>query len=166
MLDEALGLSRRPQDLTAGQMALRAVIVFGVALLLVRISGKRLLGHHSTFDLVVTIVLGSVISRAVNGAAGFFETLGAAGVLVGAQWVTGAVAVRSPRFRSLTEGDSDLLYEDGKCDERAMRRSHVAHEDLDMAAREAQLEGLEDAQRIMLEHNGRFSVLPKDDETK
>jgi uncharacterized membrane protein YcaP (DUF421 family) len=49
----------------------------------VRLGSKRFLGQTSAFDTIVGIMLGSIMSRAINSSAPFFPTLIAGVVLVG-----------------------------------------------------------------------------------
>jgi uncharacterized membrane protein YcaP (DUF421 family) len=55
-------------------MALRSIIVYLVTVGVARFAGKRFFGEHTAFDVVLSIILGSVLSRAINGSALFLET--------------------------------------------------------------------------------------------
>jgi uncharacterized membrane protein YcaP (DUF421 family) len=48
------------------QVALRALIVYIAALIMVRVGEKRFLGKNTAFDVIIGIILGSVVSRAIN----------------------------------------------------------------------------------------------------
>jgi len=54
-------------DLEIWQMSMRGAVVFVVALVLIRASGRRSFGQHSPFDACITVLLGAVLSRAVVG---------------------------------------------------------------------------------------------------
>src|SRR5690348_8778006 len=71
----ALALGRDVADVGAVAMALRTIVVFAFTLAIVRLGSKRFLGEASPFDFIVGIMLGSVMSRAINGSAPFFPTL-------------------------------------------------------------------------------------------
>src|ERR1700681_2998361 len=77
-----LGLGLEPKDLTLFQISLRGVIVFIVTLAMVRLGHKRSLARKTAFDAVLLVILASVLSRAINGSAAFFATLGGGVVLV------------------------------------------------------------------------------------
>src|SRR6266571_554136 len=77
-----LGLGARPEELTFVQISLRGVVVFIATLIMVRLGHKRSLARKTAFDAVLLVILASVLSRAINGSAAFFATLGGGLVLV------------------------------------------------------------------------------------
>src|SRR3954466_8183222 len=81
-LDQVLGLHVSAADLTLAQMSARAMVVFVAGLIIVRAADRRFLGRNAGFDVLLAVVLGSVLSRGINGQANFFPTLGASVLLV------------------------------------------------------------------------------------
>jgi hypothetical protein len=77
-----LGLGVEPKDLTFVQISLRGIIVFLVTLITMRLGHKRSLSRKTPFDAVLLVILAAVLSRAINGSAAFFATLGGGVVLV------------------------------------------------------------------------------------
>ena len=77
-LGPLLGLGFEAKDLTFIQISLRAIIVFLTTLIMVRLGHKRPLAQKTPFDAILLVILASVLSRAVNGSAAFFATLGMA----------------------------------------------------------------------------------------
>ncbi|MEQ9549584.1 MAG: hypothetical protein RIM23_08200 [Coleofasciculus sp. G3-WIS-01] len=58
------------QTLNVWQMGLRAAVIYGTALIMVRVIGdRRFIGKYAAMDLLLGVVLGSTLSRAINGAA-------------------------------------------------------------------------------------------------
>src|ERR671920_260227 len=47
--------------------ALRAVAVYFVMLLVIRVSGKRAIGNFTAFDLLVALMLGEVVDEMIYG---------------------------------------------------------------------------------------------------
>lgn len=70
IINSLLGLDA--DNLTIWQMSLRAVVVYIAGLAMVRIGEKRFLGKSSAFDVLLSIIIGSVLSRAINGSVHFF----------------------------------------------------------------------------------------------
>jgi len=64
------------------QMAIRAVVVFFITILLVRVGATRIFGNNSAFVIVMGIILGSILSRAITCNSPFIPTILAAFVLI------------------------------------------------------------------------------------
>ena len=58
-----------------GQAMLRAVLVYGFAVLLVRLGQKRFLGRNSGIDILLSIILGSVLTGVTRLANRFHLTM-------------------------------------------------------------------------------------------
>ncbi|HEU4594693.1 MAG TPA: YetF domain-containing protein, partial [Pyrinomonadaceae bacterium] len=130
-----LGLGRDAGDMGAIQMALRTVFVYAFTLAIVRLGSKRFLSKATAFDVIVGIMLGSVMSRAITGAASFFPTLMVGVTLIAAHWLMAALAFRFDWFGSLVKGNSILLIEDGKIQGDGMRQAGLSEHDLKQALR-------------------------------
>src|SRR5512133_3366826 len=81
-IQDALGVHLEPKDLTFLQISLRGVIVFVVAIAMVRVADKRFLSKMSAFDAILGFILASMLARVVNGSGAFFPSLGGGFVLV------------------------------------------------------------------------------------
>src|SRR5215217_6663161 len=82
-LSQAFGLGLEPKHFTLLQICLRATVIYLGGLLLLRLGKNRFLGKETAFDIVVGFVLGSILSRAVNGNSPLFLSLAAAGLFIG-----------------------------------------------------------------------------------
>jgi uncharacterized membrane protein YcaP (DUF421 family) len=159
-IDELLGLHTAPADLDLQQMAWRALVVFIVGVALVRLADRRFLGRNAGFDMLLGIVLGSVLSRAVNGQAAFFPTLGASALLVLFHRLLGAAACRSHLLSQLIKGQALPLVHDGKADTAALRKAHMSDDDLEENLRlNGNVESVEAVREARLERNGSVSVI-------
>src|SRR5438552_14649230 len=126
-----LGLSVEPKDLTFVQISVRGIIVFLATLIMVRLGHKRSLAHKTPFDAVLLVILASVLSRAVNGSAAFFPTLGGGVVLVLPHRLFAQLAYHSHRFGILVKGSPDTIVRNGERDLDMMRHNHVSIHDLE-----------------------------------
>lgn len=134
-IDRLLGLHVDGRDLGVLQMSVRAIVVFVLAIAMVRIGDKRFLGHSTIIDIMLGIVFGSVVSRAITGNAPFFPALAAALVLVGAHFVFSAIAFRRHEFGSWVKGVPVRLVENGEVRPEGMRMCQVTTRDLEEAMR-------------------------------
>src|SRR5438270_1440225 len=120
-----LGLGARPEELTFVQISLRGIIVFLATLIMIRLGHKRSLARKTAFDAVLIVILASVLSRAVNGSAAFFATLGGSFVIVMLHRLLAFIAYYSHWFGKLIKGHPDLIIEDGDYILGTMRRNHI-----------------------------------------
>ncbi|HEX7090001.1 MAG TPA: YetF domain-containing protein [Longimicrobiales bacterium] len=159
-LDALLGLDREIEEVNALQMAVRAVTIYAFTLVIVRVGSKRFLGRATAFDVIMGFIIGSVMSRAINGSAPYFPTLVAGAVLIGMHWLLAVIAYHTRWFGPVVKGNPVLLVEDGQVNERAMRASHISRRDIEEALRLRGVEAdLSRIRRAYLERDGRISVI-------
>ncbi len=148
--------------LSVHHMVFRALIVFLFALLIVRVASKRFIGGNTAFDMVLGVMIGSVISRAITGQSPFFATLCASITLVVLHAFLGKVAFRFGNLGTVIKGQTRVLIRDGKVDWDAMRRSDLSENDLLEALRlRSAVADWEDVKEARLERNGEISVVHK-----
>ncbi len=158
MHDWVLMLFGQGERLDALQMTLRAIAVFALTLLMIRIAGRRSLGQHRAFDACTTVLLGSVLSRAVVGASPFWATMAAGAAIVVLHRLIAMASVRWPWFEAMVSGDKRELVRDGHCDDIEMREALVTRRDLDEAVRKKTGDERVSIQRAVLERDGRITV--------
>ena len=155
-----LGLGVEPKDLTFVQISVRGIIVFLATLIMVRLGHKRSLAHKTPFDAVLLVILASVLSRAINGSAAFFATLGGGLVLVLLHRIFAYFAYYSLGFGILVKGKPDVIVRDGECDFEMMRRNHVSIHDLEEDMRlTAATEDLSQIKLARVERSGDISFI-------
>lgn len=148
------------KDLNVLQMSARALVIFFVALVLVRLGGMRAFGRRSSFDTVILVGFGAVITRAIYGASPAIPIIAASAVLVIVHRVVAMLTARVPVLERLVKGRTQVLYRDGELDERTMRRAGISATDLDEAARgRARIASRSDAHEIRLETSGELTVV-------
>jgi len=157
-----LGLSVEPRNLTFVQISLRGIIVFLATLAVVRLGHKRSLSHKTPFDAVLLVILASVLSRAINGSAAFFATIGGGVVLVLLHRLFAHMAYYSHGFGILVKGKPDIIVRDGKCDFEMMRRNHVSVHDLEEDMRlNGNIDDLSQVRLARVERSGDISFIKK-----
>jgi uncharacterized membrane protein YcaP (DUF421 family) len=162
-----LGVGAGAEHVAAAQTGLRTVLVYALTLALVRIANKRFLSEATAFDVVVAIMLGSIMSKAVDGSTPLHLALLAGAVLLGMHWVFGVLAFHTDWFGPLVKGERVLLIKDGEIQEEGMRRANVTLADLAQVLR-LQTNGTDPSKVRLayLERNGEISVVPQQDEAR
>ena len=154
-----LGLDTK--DLTVWQMALRALLVYAAAVVILRLGSKRFMGKNTVFDVILGIMLGSVMSRAITGNAPLFPALGAACVLVALHYLFAAVSFRSEKFGAIVKGHDCTLVRDGQIQWENMRKHHISEKDLLEALRlHSKISEAKGVEVAYLERNGGISAIP------
>ena len=141
-------------------MSLRAAVVFIAAAVMIRVGSKRFMGQSTALDVMLGIIFGSVVSRAISGNAPFVPSLCAGLTLILMHWLFAALTFRSHRLGNLIKGRSRRLVENGQIDWPAMARSQITEHDLHEALRShghpADISRLDTAH---LERDGKISVV-------
>src|SRR5258708_2274464 len=97
------------KDLSTMQMCARAVVIYFIALIMLRISGRRTFGKKTAFDNTIAIILGAILSRAVVGASEFVPTVACSLALVLLHRCLAWVSLRSKTVKHLLQGASISL---------------------------------------------------------
>lgn len=157
-----LQLFGQGKDLTALQMSMRGITVFILALVLIRISGRRSFGLHTPLDNIITILLGAVLSRAVVGASPFMPVIICCLIIVLTHRLLGALVSRNEKLGNIIEGKKLLLFKDGRFIDDNMKRAQVCKENIMQGIRESALtDDLNKIDRVYIERNGVISVVKK-----
>lgn len=159
-LNIAFGSSAEP--ITWWQMTVRAVLIFAYGIVLFRLSYRRFFGQSTDFDIVVAVLIGSTMSRALTGNAPLVPTLAAITALIVLHGVLARLAWRWERIGWLAKGVEIRLIDCGQMNHRAMRRAGITERDLLEAVRAKGTEDLSRVEVAVLERNGTISVLLKD----
>lgn len=160
----ALGLGLDNKDINVWQMSLRAIIVFVIAIGLIRLANKRFMGKYSAIDVLLGIIIGSIVSRAITGNAPFFPALAASLVLVLLHRTVSAIAFRSHLFSTMVKGHERTLIRDGELQWHEMRRSHITEHDVHEAMRNSgTAPDVRSVKSGHLERNGDISIILRND---
>ena len=160
LLQTLLGISTEPRELTFLQVAIRGVIIFIATLVMVRLSSKRSLAEKTAFDAVLVVIIGSMLSRAINGSAAFFPTLGSGFVLVLLHRLFGLTAYYSHAFGILLKGKPVVLVQNGRLQRKNMLWNHITEHDLEEDMRlEAKTADLSRIKLARVERSGDISFI-------
>lgn len=148
--------------LTTAQECARAVLIFSYGLLLLRLSGRRTFGHWSALDIVISVIVGSALGRALTGNAPLVGTMAAAAIMVMLHVSLSHAVARSRWLSGILEGDAVTLVDHGKVDHAARYSHMISEEDLNAALRERGVDpgvSLENVKLVKLEASGALSVV-------
>ena len=150
------------KDLNSLQMSSRGIAIFFIALILIRISGRRSFGVRTPLDNIITISLGAIMSRAVVGASPFVPVVMCCLAIVLLHRLFGWLVASSKAFARFVEGNKILLYENDQFLDTNMKRGLVCHEDIMQGVRKSALtDDLTQIEKVYMERNGDISSIKK-----
>jgi uncharacterized membrane protein YcaP (DUF421 family) len=143
-------------------LVLRAVIIYVVFFIGLRLFGKRELGQFTTFDLVLVLLIANALQPAITGPDNSV-TGGAIIVAILLVFNRGVAMVRSrwPWFDALIEPPPTVVVQDGQISQPALDKEGLSETDVEMAIREHGVDKISEVKQAVLENDGSISVVTK-----
>jgi uncharacterized membrane protein YcaP (DUF421 family) len=141
------------------------VLVVGTAMYLalvvfLRLSGSRTIASMNIFDFIVTVAIGSAFGRALTAnSVALAEALTAFALLIVLQYAVAWLQIRWQRFSHAVTNAPQMLYFRGEFLRDTMRDQRVSEEEVRAAVRKKQLGSVNEAEAVVLESDGTFSVI-------
>jgi uncharacterized membrane protein YcaP (DUF421 family) len=143
-------------------MATRAVAMFFLVLVMIRVAGPRSFSRKSSFDNVVVIMLGAIAARGVVAASPFGSTVAACVTTVVIHRLIGRLCVTHPWLSKLVDGERVPLYVSGRIVPENLKRANISESDLHESHRlERQRDELSTQEEAFMERNGRISFVER-----
>lgn len=147
---------------------LRVLVVGPLAYLLLiavlRVSGKRTLAKMNAFDFVVTVALGSTLATVLlSKDVALAEGVLAFVVLAALQFVIAWAAQRASPIEAAIKSQPRVLLLDGEIDQAALLDERVTREEVAAAVRKGGYGDLGAVAAVVLETDGSFSVIVRDE---
>jgi uncharacterized membrane protein YcaP (DUF421 family) len=160
---ELLGLAAKADTITVSQICWRTLVVFVIALILLRVSGRHTFASNSAQETIVKFMLGALLSRAIAGDSPFAVIIAASVMLVLLHRALAYATYFFPAFGRLVKGESSVLATDGEVNRIELRRASLSEEALHAALRgAANLDDLTKVEVVRLEHDGTVTVVKKE----
>lgn len=140
----------------------RALILYIVVVISMRIMGKRQIGQLQPFELAIAIMISELAAVPMQNTGiplinGIIPIL----TLLIAQLLMSLLSLKSIRARALICGKPTILIEKGKINEEALRKELYTINDLLEQLRIKDYPNIADVEYAILETNGQLSVIPK-----
>jgi len=145
------------------ETVVRAAFTYGLVVVAFRVVGRRELGRHSTYEIVLLLFVGVAMRQTIVGNDPSLTTamIGLGTILV-IDVVVAELVKLGARAANLIDGPVRELVRDGRPDDEAMRRARVSRQQLEAAVRSHGRERLGEVGRAYLERSGRISVVFRD----
>ncbi|MBV8760220.1 MAG: DUF421 domain-containing protein [Deltaproteobacteria bacterium] len=145
-----------------GEVAAKGAITYLAVIIALRFFGMQALAQMSAYDLICTIALGSFVANLA-----FARDLSLASGLAGViavlvlQELMRYLIFRVRRVRKLVAEQPCVVVWRGAVLKDRLASFHIAMEEVRAAVRRAGLASFEEAQAVVLENDGNWSVVPR-----
>jgi len=142
--------------------ALVGICAYFALIVLLRVSGKRILSKMNAFDLVVTVALGSTLaSILLSRDTPLAEGVLALALLIFLQFIITWLSVRSKTVSHFVKAEPRLLFHRGKFLWSAMKAERVNEGEIVQAMRSQGISQYEQVEAVVLETDGSFSIVQR-----
>jgi uncharacterized membrane protein YcaP (DUF421 family) len=145
-----------------GFVAIKAALLFAVAVVGLRLSARRTLAELSVFDFVTAVAVGAVVGRVPNSSTTSFA---AGAVTLAVVLVThrllGTARIMSRLGRVLDHRPAILVH-DGRIDAKALRRTQLTADDVASMLRSRGVLDLGEVEYVIFEPGGALSIVRPD----
>ncbi|MDQ4141951.1 MAG: DUF421 domain-containing protein [Bacteroidota bacterium] len=143
-------------------VVVRALIVYFLIFIVLRMAGKRTLGEMTTFDLVLLLIISEAVQNALLNED--HSITGSMLVVITLVFADIMVSLGTNKFRfldNMVNGIPLIILENGKPLLDRMKKARVQEDDILEAARKLQgLESLDQIKFAILEKDGSISIIP------
>lgn len=141
------------------EIAFRSVLMFGLTIAALRISGKRGVRQLSIFEFGLLLVLGSAAGDAtIYHDTPLVYALVVFVVIIALYTGANYLIDKNPRIERLLEGAPELILEEGEIDIEAFAKAPLTAQELFGQLRQHQVEHLGQVRRIYIEATGEVSA--------
>jgi uncharacterized membrane protein YcaP (DUF421 family) len=139
--------------------ALRAIAVYTLVLIVIRLMGKRAVGSFSAFDLLVALMIGEIVDEMIYGDVTFLQGAIPIIVIVLMHEANAWLSYSRHGFSKLLEGTPSIIIKDGEFQRKGMRRERMNEEDVLAQLRLQGIDVLREVKLAIVENGGQVSVI-------
>lgn len=144
---------------------LSAILIYIALIIITRFVGLRSFSRFSSFDLAVTIAVGSVLGRAIVASdQSVFHTITAVASLFILQIVVDYFRSSVPFISGIIDNKPVLLMNGSQMLEENMKKARITPKEIRHELRQSNVTKLSQVKAVVLESNGEVSVMHYTDE--
>lgn len=140
---------------------LTPIAVFLIGYILLRIMGKKAVSQMSSFDLLVVLVLGIIISEPIVtkrlGIASYYA------IAITVVYFAFSLLAIKGKFKTILTGSPTVLIRNGDIDEKGLRKVRISVDELLGELRQKGYANASDLALVVLEETGSLSAIPMAD---
>lgn len=140
----------------------RAIFLYIVVLIVMRLMGKREIGQLQPFELAISIMIADLAATpmAESGVPITNGIMPILGLLV-MHLIISMINIKSTKAREIICGKPSLLIYRGKIDQKVLKRERFTINELEERLRDNSIFNIGDVEYAILETSGQVTVIPK-----
>ena len=140
----------------------RAIFLYIVVLIVMRLMGKREIGQLQPFELAISIMIADLAATPMTESGipitnGIMPILG----LLVMHLIISMINIKSTKARKIICGKPSLLIFRGKIDQKVLRKERFTINELEERLRDNNIFNIGDVEYAILETSGQVTVIPK-----
>lgn len=141
---------------------IRAIILYIVIIVAIRLMGKRQIGELQPSELAITILISNMATLPIEDS-NIPMLVGAVPIaaLVGFEILMSKISLKSIRFRRFVSGNPIVIIREGEIDQKQMKKLRFSIDDLMEALRENGIFDIKDVYYAIVETTGQVTVMQK-----
>ncbi len=141
---------------------IRAIIIYVVIIIAVRLMGKRQVGELKPHELVITILISAIaLIPLEENSMPLANCLVPILLFVSLEIIMSVISMKSLWFRNLLQGRPIFIIRQGKLDQKKLKQLRLTMDDVVDALRQKDVFDISQVEDAVIETNGSMSVLPK-----
>ena len=145
------------------RIAVLAALTYLILVAALRVIGEQALAKMSAYDVIVTVALGSLlVSIPLSSGLTLADGIAAIATVLGLQELTRFLVRRSAGVKKIVKERPHPVLWEGRLLQERMEEVNVTDEEVRAAIRTAGLGSLGEAQAVVLETDGEWSVVPRE----
>ncbi|WP_131783323.1 DUF421 domain-containing protein [Legionella gresilensis] len=157
-MDQIIGFSK----VLNYELYLRSVIITFYALVLFRTTSVRLIGEYSTFDFIISIVLGAILGEAVVENLPLLPAMIACAIIVTVHRLLALITYKSRSIGKYIKGEKIIIFQDENYNRDNLHSCHITENDILQSLRtQHSTDDMTEVEKAILERNGEISFIFK-----
>jgi uncharacterized membrane protein YcaP (DUF421 family) len=145
------------------ELLIRVLVVYIVALIAIRVMGKRMAGQLSKNELAALVSIAAAVGVSVQAPdRGLFAAMVVVSVIVIVSKLMAIIASKNKKFERLSQGTATVFVENATLQLKNMKKVRVSTERVFSQLRSEQIKHLGEVKRLYMEANGKFSLLKEE----
>ena len=140
----------------------RAIILYILVLLVMRMMGKREIGQLQPFELAIAVMIADLASTPMADiGSSLFDGIVPILALLIMHLLISSINLRSVNIRKIISGKPSILVYRGRIDEKVLKKEKITINELQERLRGNNIFNMADVEYAILETSGQLTVIPK-----